>query len=393
MKVLHVAASLSPAWGGPVPVVKGLTEAMARKGVEVTVFATFGQTGGLVQLEGVEVRLFKQNFLSRIWKGCSLKLVKTLYQEIERFDLTHIQEIWHYPHFAAYLTARKARKPYIVTIHGALEPWCLNYKGLKKKIYAALIQRRILNKAAAIHAITQEEVEHIKAFGVDRPIIVIPNGINPKEFSQLPPKEELKKLYPELQDEKVVLFLGRIHPKKGLDILARAFGKIARDRKDVHLLIVGPDEGGYRREVEKMLAPQNVIEKTTFTGMLTGKEKLAALSLADIFVLPSYSEGFSMAILEALACGLPTIITRQCHFPEVAQAKAGIVIDPDPVQLAEALLRLLDDPELREEMGNNGRRLVMEKFTWDRIADQMIELYQRVLEGEVIADETGNPKL
>jgi len=385
MKVLHVVASLSPTWGGPVPVVKGITEAMAKKGLNVTLFAPVVQGGshGVIQLEGVRVRLFRQDLLSEVWRAYSSELTKTLHREIERFDLVHIHEIWHHPHFAAYRAARKAKKPFIITVHGALEPWCLNYKALKKRIYAVLIQRRILNRAAAIHAITQEEVEHIRAFGVDSPIFTIPNGIDSEEFSELPPREELEKHYPELQGKKVVLFLGRIHPKKGLDLLARAFGQVARERKDVHLLIVGPDEGGYRGEVERSLVSEGVVEKATFTGMLTGKEKLAALSRADIFVLPSYSEGFSMAILEALACGLPVIITRQCHFPEVAEARAGIVIDPDSAQLAEAMIELLDNPKLREEMGNNGKRLVMERFTWDKIANQMIELYQRVLKGEV----------
>jgi len=385
MRVLHVIASLSPTWGGPVASVKGLTEAMVRKHMEVTVFAPVDRnsSGDVVQLEGVRVRLFKQNLLSGIWRAYSSELAKALHREVEKFDLIHIHEIWHYPHFAAYRAAKRVRKPYIVTVRGALGPWCLNYKALKKRIYAALIQRRILNGAAAIQAITQEEVKHIRAFGVDSPIFTIPNGIDSEEFSELPPREELEKLYPELQGKKVVLFLGRIHPIKGLDLLARAFGQVARERKDVHLLIVGPDERGYRDKIERLFVSEGVIEKVTFTGMLTGKEKLAALSRADIFVLPSYSEGFSMAILEALACGLPVIITRQCHFPEVAEARAGIVIDPDSAQLAEAIVELMDDPKLREEMGNNGRRLVMERFTWDKVADRMIELYQRVLKGKV----------
>jgi len=391
MKVLHVVASLSPTWGGPVPVVKGLTEAMAKKGLNVTVFAPVVQDSshGVIKLEGVRVTLFKQNLLSRIWRAYSSELVKVLYREIEGFDLVHIHEIWHHPHFAAYRAARKAKKPFIITVHGALEPWCLNYKALKKRIYAVLIQRRILNGAAAIHAITQEEVEHILAFGVDSPIFTIPNGIDSEEFSELPPREELEKLYPELQGKKVVLFLGRIHPIKGLDILVRAFGQVARECKDVHLLIVGPDEGGYRGEVERLLASEGVIEKVTFTGMLTGKEKLAALSRANICVIPSYSEVRSIVALEAMICGLPLIITRQCQFPEVAEARAGIVIDPDAVQLAEAMIELLDNPKLREEMGNNGRRLVMERFTWDKVAEQMVQLYQDVLDGRIKANRKG----
>ena len=383
MKVLHVAASLSEEWGGPIPVVKGLTEMLARKGVEVSIFAPLkqGAQDEIVRPKGAEVRLFKQDLLSKIWTAHSSALAKALHREIGGFDLVHIHEIWHYPHFATYRAAKKATKPYIVTIHGALDPWCLNFKRFKKKTYAALIQRRILNGAAAIHAIYQEEAKHVRAFGVESPVTVIPNGINPEEFQGLPAREEMERMYPDLEGKRVLLFLGRIHPKKGLGILARAFSKIIMGRENVHLVIAGPDSEGYQIQVEKALASEGITGMTTFTGTLTGKEKLAALSRADIFVLPSYSEGFSIAILEAMICSLPVIITHQCHFLEVADAKAGIVIDPDPDQLADAITKLLDDAKLREGMGCNGKRLVMERFTWDKIAGRMIELYKNVLEG------------
>lgn len=382
MKVLHVVASLSHEWGGPIPVVKGLTEMLARKGVEITIFAPVkrGARNNTVEPEGAEVRVFEQGHLSRIWTAYSSDLARTLSREVSRFDLIHIHEIWHHPHFAAYRAAKRAGKPYIVTIHGALEPWCLGHKALKKKVFTLLIQRHILQNAAALHALTQAEGRQIRAYKVTAPVIVIANGIELSSFRQFRERKELEKLYPELKEKAAILFLGRIHPKKGFDILARAFGRIARARKDVYLVVAGPDSEGYRAQVERMLESEKVLDRTIFTGMLTGQEKLAALSRADIFVLPSYSEGFSIAVLEALACELPLVITRQCHFPEVAEAKAGIVIDPDPDQLAEALITLLNNADLRRGMGDNGKRLVMERFTWDKTADQMIQLYQSVLE-------------
>lgn len=388
MKVLYIAASLSHEWGGPVPVIKALSECLLRKGVEVDVFAPAKRrtANQIAQLDGVSTTLFKLGFFSRIWTAHSPALAQALRREISEIDLVHIHEIWHHPHFAAYRAAKKARKPYIVSIQGALEPWCLSYKALKKKVYAALIQKRILNEAATIHAVNQEEVKHIRAFGVKTPVTVISNGIDPEEFQNLPPREEMERLYPELKGRKVLLFVGRIHPIKGLDILARAFGQIATCRDDVRLVIVGPDSEGYQNQVERLLKSESVLDKTIFTGMLAQKKKLAALSRADIFVLSSYSEGFSIAVLEALACGLPMIITSKCHFPEVAEARAGIVINPDSDQLAEALAKLLGNPELSKGMSANGRRLVMEKFSWDRIADQMIQVYQDVLGGKMNID-------
>ena len=384
MRVLHIVASLSPHWGGPTTVIAGLSKGLAQRGVEVTVFAPRTQEAQdkIVRPEGAEVRLFKQGFLSKIWTAYSSDMARSLNREISQFDLIHIHEIWHHPLFAACMAAKRASKPYIVTIHGALDPWCLNYKAIRKRIYATSIQRCILREAAALQALTEEEVKHVRSFGVDNRTRVIPNGIDPEEFKVLPSREVFEGLYPELREKKVVLFLGRLHPIKGLDILAKAFSKITGGRGDVHLVIAGPDSEGYQTQVERRLESEGIITKTTFTGFLVGGEKLAALSRADVFVLPSYSEGFSMAILEAMICELPVVISKQCHLLEVAEAKAGIVIDPGADLLAEALTKLLDDPQLRKEMGANGHRLVMERFTWEKVADQMVQLYEDVLKGK-----------
>jgi glycosyltransferase involved in cell wall biosynthesis len=381
MKILHVVISLAPEWGGPTKVVHELTEALVEKGVEVSLFAPVRRGGEaeIARPKGVNLQLFREGFLARWWSGYSPGLARAVAQEVGKFDLVHIHELWSHPHLAAYRAARKAKKPYVVTVHGGLEPWAINHKALKKKVYSALIQRRILQKAAGLHAITAEEIKHIRAFGVDNEVFMIPNGINPQEFQLLPARRELERLCPQLVGKQVVLFLGRLHPVKGLDILARAFSKVAKERDDLCLLVVGPDSEGYRAEVAKILEAEGALGKVVFAGMLTGHEKLAALGGADVCVIPSYSEVRSIVALEAMASGLPVIITRQCHFPEVAEAGAGLVIESEVGQLAAAMEQLLGDPQLRQAMGSNGRRLISEKFTWNIIADQMRGLYEAVL--------------
>jgi len=248
-----------------------------------------------------------------------------------------------------------------------------------------LIQKRILKEASAIHAITNEEVRQIKNFVNNKNIIMIPNGINPEDFMDLPSRKELEKLYPKLKGKKIILFMGRIHPKKGLDLLAKAFRRIGRERDDVYLLIAGPDNVDYKEKIEKILKEEGVLDKVIFTGMLKDRKKLVALGGSDIFILPSYSEGFSMAILEAMISKLPVIITHQCNFPEVAEYGAGIVIKPDSEQLTKALSKLLNDPHLCEKMGENSHKL---------IADQMIKLYKKVLSRKKVnTNETTYTKL
>jgi glycosyltransferase involved in cell wall biosynthesis len=381
MKVLHITQSLSPEWGGPSKVVSDLTEALAKKGVKISIFAPVenGKARTLIKPKGVDLKLFPTGFLSRFWTSFSPALAGACQSEISKFDLVHIHEIWHHPHFAAYREAKKARKPYVVTLHGQLDTWCLNHKALKKKIYSTLIQKRILKKASGLHAIAEEELKVISNYVDNGKVFIIPNGISLEHFQDLPPREEIEKLYPELKGKYVLLFLGRIHPKKGLDILAKAFGAVLKERSDIQLLIAGPDNDGYKNHIEKILKREGALENTTFTGMLTGSDKLAALSRSDVFVLPSYSDVLGISTLEAMACGIPVIITKNCNFPEVAEAGAGEVIEPDVAQLEKVLMKLLGNPGACNEMGKRGKRLIEDRYTWDKIASEMIEVYESVL--------------
>jgi glycosyltransferase involved in cell wall biosynthesis len=385
MKVLHVAASLSPEWGGPVAVIANLTHALEATGVKCTVFATTGRRVGTdpASLDGVETHLFPTGPLARLWVGHAPGLARALSWAVPDYDLVHIHELWHYPHYAAYRAAQEAGKPYVVTVHGELDPWALGHKRLKKQVYMTAVQRRILQGAAALHAITAAEEQQIQSLGFVPPVAIIPNGIYPETADCLPTPDEFLTHYPELVGKRIILFLGRIHPKKGLDILAKAFGQLVQSRQDISLVIAGPDEGGYCRQVEDMLKEARALDRTVFTGMLTGTEKLAAFSAASVFVLPSYSEGFSVAILEAMACGLPVIISHQCRFPEVAEAGSGLVIGSDAEQLHAALAHLLDHPEEGREMGRRGRQMVIQKYTWDSVANRVRQLYSAILQREL----------
>jgi glycosyltransferase involved in cell wall biosynthesis len=193
----------------------------------------------------------------------------------------------------------------------------------------------------------------------------------------LPRRGIFRSQFPEIGDAFLILFLGRLNFKKGLDLLAKSYGIVARQCQAVHLVIAGPDNEGYGQRVRQWLTDEGVLHRATFTGMLLGQDKLAALSDADVFVLPSYSENWGVAVVEAMACGLPVVISDQVNlWQEVAKAEAGLVIPCDPQKLSDALLQLQHDAELREKLGANGRRLAA-KFSWNSAASQMLDVYEK----------------
>ena len=390
MRVLQVVASLAEEWGGPPRVAVHLAEALHCRGIRSSIFATrYPENGHLITSDLIEVSAFRKGFMSSLWTAHSSRLASELNAVVREFDIVHIHELWHFPHYAAYKAAKSAGVPFVITVHGELDPWVLRYRSIRKRIYWRLMQRSILANAAVLHAISQPEVGQIRSLGVKTPTRVIPNGIPKSEIAYPSDPGTFLSLHPELYGKRIILFLGRLHPKKGLDLLGDAFAAIERESHfdDVRLVIAGPDEGGYRAELEKRLASRGVISKTVFTGMLTGDVKRSALDSADVFVLPSYSEGFSISVLEALARATPVVITTGCNFPQVGEAGAGKVIEPIADHLTQALREILDDSVLGDRMGDLGRKLVQNQYTWDRVAERMSHLYESALESDlVVAD-------
>ncbi|MCX5704067.1 MAG: glycosyltransferase, partial [Candidatus Omnitrophica bacterium] len=319
-----------------------------------------------------------------------------LKNNLKDFDLIYIVNIWSYPAAMAAHYSRFYSKPYILVPSGMLYPDTLSKKIWKKRLYYQFIVKKDLKYASAIHYTAEYEAERTHLFlGLGNRAIVVPNGIELSEFSDLPGAEKLKVRYPYLKNKKIILFLGRMHWIKGLDILVKAYATILKERDDLHLLMVGNDEGGYTKKVKRWLRDYKInyldygLEdrghvdkaKVTFTGMLTGKEKIEAYAGSDIFVLPSYSENFGMAAVEAMACGLAVIISNKVGiYNEIQRNKAGIIIDTDSKSLYQGIKLLLEDLDLRKEIAINGRKLVEKYYDIDKVADMMAEAYRQLVE-------------
>lgn len=294
-------------------------------------------------------------------------------QLITRSAGVHIHGLWQPSTSTAARLARKQNKPYVISAHGMLERWALANKRLKKAVYAALLERANLQAAACLHALTEAEAEDYRRFGLTNPIAVIPNGV---AVPGSPSAEPFLAQFPELRNKRLILFLGRIHFKKGLDLLVEAWSRLASEWPEAQLVLAGPDSENTRARVEAQLSASGIASRVTFTGMLTGKRKWSALAAADFFVLPSYSEGLSVSVLEAMGMGRPVLVTRQCNLPEVAEQRCGWVIEARPDALTNSLAAALRSSAAEREMlGENGHSLIARSYTWPVVGIQMASLY------------------
>jgi glycosyltransferase involved in cell wall biosynthesis len=261
---------------------------------------------------------------------------------------------------------------------GTFDTWPLRQKRLKKFVFWHFFDHGYFSNASAIVALTKSEAESIRQMGLRNRLEIIPNGIEVSDYAEGESRDALERRFPKLIGRLWVLFIGRIHPKKGLAQLVLAFAQVIQHYHEALLVIAGPDEREHRREIEVLVQQHGLSNHVLFTGPVLGKEKVGFLQNADIFVLPSHSEGFPMAVLEALACGVPVVLTKGCHVPEVAEAGAGIEVDIDPCQIAIAISSLLSDDTARRQMGRNGRKLVCERFTWERVARETAALCEEL---------------
>ena len=380
MRILHVVRGLEPELGGPPRFVVALTGALKRLGIDSTIYGTEPTVGSdpVIPSPDAEVRLFKRGRFAGVWPGHSPDMRRELNQTVGQFDLVHIHELWHYPNYAAAGASRKNNVPYLISPLGTFAPTALRKGRLKKRIYSAFVDRGLSNGATSFHAMTDQEARDTTAGTSEVPVEIVPIGVDPDEFSSLPEPGEFERLYPEVAGKRVVLFLGRLNKIKGLDILIEGFCRAALGRDDLHLVIAGPD-GGFEREAREMVRAESIESSVSFTGPIYGETKLAALSRADVFALTSYGEGFSVALLEALAASLPLIISGECHFPEVAQAGAGLEVDLDPQEFAMALTRLIGDSSLLATSSRNARAMATGPYSWDTVGVAFKEIYERIV--------------
>jgi len=346
--------------GGMVPSILGMTAALCRIRGEVTIVTpTPSRLGGAILADGLKLHGPETD----------------LEQAVRSAEVVHLHGLWQAQTRRGARTALAARVPYLVAAHGMTEPWALRHKRWKKRIYLALVEARNLRRASCLHALSRPEIGHLRSIAPWTPICFVPNGVEVALYDNLPARSVLEAEHPELHGKFVLLFFGRVHVKKGLDLLADALGRVATDHPELHLVVAGNDDGAWPAFRDRM-AQLGLTSRLTYLGHVSGERARQVWATADAFILPSYSEGFSIAILEALACRLPSLITTACHFPEAGTAGGAIVVTPDADAVTQGLRDLLDrSHQERLLLGQNGRRLVEDHFTWDRQAERLAAVY------------------
>lgn len=288
-------------------------------------------------------------------------------------DIFHGNGLWQYPVHIMAVKARQRNRPYLISPHGMLDTWALSHKSFKKKIALALYQFKDLSNANCLHALTERELINIRKLNLKNPVAVIPNGI---DIMKLRPNFTIRK------SENTILFLSRLHPKKGIEMLIEAWANIHKFiRKNWTLKIVGSGKSGYVDKIHQLIVKNFLTNEIKLVGAKYDEDKINELQNADLFVLPSYSEGFPLAVLEALSCALPVITTKGVPFEELISYNAGWWIDIGVEPLVKALTEAmqLSDVE-RINMGLNGRKLVENNYSIESVVQKMIQLYEWILD-------------
>ncbi len=399
MRILHVIASLAPRYGGPSVACPAFCRELARRGHEVFIYTTNVDgrrhmdvpLGQPVIDSDVEICFFPGWTFPPEFKF-SFALWRALGRTIPAVDVVHIYSMYIFSATAAAHFCRKFRVPYVLHPHGSLDPYLLRRHALRKRLYSRLFERRKFQDAAAILFNSADEMR-LASDWLDGVVPqrsqpgapfreVIPIGVEEECFN--PPRPEaqahFRQRFPELAGKRILLFFGRLSFKKGMDILTQAFVSVAREQKDVHLLLAGPDTEGYGEKVREWLKASGMLEKATFTGALSGEDRFLALREAEVFALPSYSENFGQAVAEAMACGVPVVVSDRVNIsPAVQAAEAGLVVPCDAQRTAAALLQLLRNPALRRQMGARGRRWARENLAEKAVGERMVRLYERIV--------------
>jgi glycosyltransferase involved in cell wall biosynthesis len=379
VRILHVIPSLDAGDGGPSKAVVEICLASQAFGDRVEIAAT-----GLGPAPNeIPTHLFPRR--GKLDYKFSPDLGRWLDANVKNYDVLHVHAVFHHSTHLAARAAKRAGVPYLVRPLGTLnDAYSLRQKAWKKRWYLRWIARKELDSAAALHCTSQPEAEDMRRLGLRAPKVVIPHGLRLEQFEHLPSRGAFRQ---KTGDTPVIVFFGRVHPKKGFDILLPALeslDKSASRHRDFQLLVAGPGDEAYIATLKAEAERRGIAGYITWAGMQTGDARLQPLVDADIFVLPSYNENWGIAVAEAMACGVPVLVSDQVDLCiEVREWRAGLVVACDVGELATAIARLLDDPALRSECGANGRRFVAQELPWGRVAGRLHDLYEAARRGKV----------
>ncbi|MFB8792011.1 MAG: hormogonium polysaccharide biosynthesis glycosyltransferase HpsP [Potamolinea sp.] len=388
LKILQIVPSISLVYGGPSQMVKGLSQALASQGVEVTVLTTDsnGDKGQPpldvplnqpVKQDGYEVRYFHCSPFRRY--KFSFDLLRWLWEHATEFDLAHIHALFSPVSTAAATVARYKKLPYILRPLGTLDPADLRKKRRLKQVYAALLERQNLAGAAGIHFTSVQEAKISERFGTSSNDIVIPLGVKPQVFTS---EYQIRRQLGISDDLPLLLFMSRIDPKKGLNLLIPALEKLLQEGRSFQFVLAGtnPQDPDYEKQIQEQIKASPLSNCTTITGFVTGELKQTLLQNADLFVLPSYYENFGIAVAEAMVAGTPVVISDQVHiWEEIRNTEGGWVCNCEVDALTQVLREALQDVGERQRRGANAQAYALKHYSWEAIAIAMIQAYGQIL--------------
>ena len=386
MRILHVVPTYIPAYryGGPIYSVHNLCRNLVERKHEVDVYTTNVDgdqnrnvvEGEVVDLDGVKVRYFACQYVRRLYYSSAM--MKALRVHAKDYDLIHLHSVFLWPTWAAARMARRNNVPYILSPRGMLVKELIMRKNrILKTVWITLIERNNIAGAATVHLTSDAERNDLSAF-VFRiaGTVVIPNGVeNLMDWNK---NEVSKDILEVIENQPLVLFLGRINWKKGLDRLIKAMTFM----QDVQLVIAGNDEEDYLPGLQRLVAENNLESHVSFVPRnVSGADKEALYAAAKVFVLPSYSENFGNTVLEAMIRSVPVVVTPEVGAAEVVQNScSGLVVDGDPKIMGNAIRELLGDESEMARMGVAGKVEAESNYTWSKISESMSQLYDSIID-------------
>jgi glycosyltransferase involved in cell wall biosynthesis len=391
MKILQVIPYFYPAYafGGPVRVAFQVSKELAKRGHEVVVYTTDAKdwdsrlnTESVEIVDGIKTHYMKNLTMILVKKSnlfITPKIISRSKNEIKDFDIVHLHEYRTFQNIIIHHYAKKYNIPYVLQAHGSL-PRIMQKQSLKW-IYDEFFGYKLLKDAAMVIALNKIELEQYRErFVPTEKIAIVPNGIDLSEFINMPYKGEFKKKYSLNENDKIILYLGRIHRTKGIDILIKSFKEVIDSLDCVKLILVGPDDG-YFNDVKDLIKKLALEKNIIITGPLYGKEKLEAYTDADIYVLPSRYETFPMSVLEAYACSKPVIASNVGGLKElILNGETGLLFESENIeQLANNILSLINDREKSKKIGIKGKQFVYDNFSIERITDVLVNCYKKII--------------
>jgi glycosyltransferase involved in cell wall biosynthesis len=384
VRILHLAPGISLKFGGPGNLI-GLIRSLTNYGIDTTLLTTNADSPGRldVPLNRVVMKDGAAHIFHNVWTiggryGLAPSMMRTLRRTMRSYDLVHIHWLYNFSCIAAARAALAAGVPFVVQPHGSLDPHLRRKNQLIKRTYMATLGRPLLRSAAAI-IFTAPQERFLAAYAPKRPEWVVAAGVDSARFEHLPPRGTFRKAFPDV-DGPFLLFLGRLSPQKGLDLLLGAFERIVRARTDLWLVVAGPDHRGYAAQIRSLARRLGVEQRVLFPGMLSHELKLAAFTDAELFVLPSYAENFGVVITEALLCGLPVVISDQVNIhQELSAAGVATIVSCSVDSVAAGIQSALADTAARQRIECLGPAVVRTHYTWDAIVPTLVQKYAEVI--------------